>query len=92
MTTQSKVKAERIDLRLSRPTKVVLQQAAAARNKSLSEFLLDSGLAAAAEALADRREFALTARQYDAFVAALDAPARPKPRLRKLLESRSALE
>ncbi|TLZ49211.1 MAG: DUF1778 domain-containing protein [Gammaproteobacteria bacterium] len=57
-----------------------------------SAFILDKGLAAAAETLADRREFPLSARQYDAFVAALDAPSKSRPRLERLLKTPSVLE
>jgi uncharacterized protein (DUF1778 family) len=46
-------------------------------------------LAAAAETLADRREFSLGVKQYDAFVAALDAPAKDHSRLEKLLKTPS---
>lgn len=66
----------RLEIRLPAPTKKVLQRAASSQHKSISAFILDSGLTAAAEALADRREFKLSAQQYDAFVAALDAASR----------------
>jgi uncharacterized protein (DUF1778 family) len=93
MSTQvSKPKEERLELRLTARAKSILRRAASVERKSVSAFVLDKGLAAAAEMLADRREFQLPARQYDAFVAALDAPAKPRPRLRRLLESSSALE
>jgi uncharacterized protein (DUF1778 family) len=71
--------------------KKVLKRVASSQNKSISAFLLDSGLTAAAEALAERREFRLSAKQYDAFVAALDAPSKRKPRLAKLLKTLSAV-
>ena len=67
-------------------------RAADVENKSLSAFLLDKGLEAAAETLAERREFRLGARQYDAFVAALDAPVKPRPRLQALLTTPDVLE
>ena len=38
-----------------------------------------------AEALLDRRYFVLDPERWAAFEAALDAPARPNPRLKKLL-------
>jgi uncharacterized protein (DUF1778 family) len=72
--------------------KALLKRAALAQGKTVSAYVLDSSLAAAAAALADRREFRLTAKQYDAFVAALDAPVKAKPRLDRLLQSRSAIE
>ena len=37
-------------------------------------------------------EFRLNTKHYDAFVAALDAPAKPRPRLEKLLMTPSVLE
>lgn len=42
-------KGERIDIRLSIGAKALLQRAAAERHKTLAEFLVDSGLSAAAE-------------------------------------------
>lgn len=92
MITNRQRKDERIDLRLSGPAKAMLQQAAAVRYKTITEFLLDSGLAAAAEALADRREFLLDEEQWDAFVAVLDSPTEPKPRLEVLLGAKSVFE
>jgi uncharacterized protein (DUF1778 family) len=52
----------------------------------VSEFVLESALARADEALADRRTFGLNAAQ--AFMAALDAPPRPLPDLERLLRER----
>jgi uncharacterized protein (DUF1778 family) len=92
MPSKTALRQERIDLRLTGPAKAVLQRAAAARHKTLSEFLLDSGLAAAAETLADRTEFLLDEEQWQAFVAARDAPEKPKPGLEKLLGTKSVFE
>jgi uncharacterized protein (DUF1778 family) len=70
----------------------MLRRAASVERKTVSAFILDKGLAAAAETLADRREFRLSAKRYDAFVAALDAPPKSRPRLEKLLKTSSVLE
>ena len=72
--------------------KRTLNQAAAAANKTLTEFLLDSGLNAAAAALADRRHFVLDEAAWDAFNAALDAPPADNPRLAALLNRRPPWE
>jgi uncharacterized protein (DUF1778 family) len=77
---------EKLDLRLTPNAKTALQAAAAAQNRSVSEFVLESALARADEALADRRRFGLDAGQWKAFLAALDAPPRPLPRLERLLK------
>lgn len=83
---------DRLEVRLTPKAKSMLKRAASVERKTVSAFILDKGLAAAAETLADRREFSLNARQYDAFVAALEAPAKPRPRLERLLKTSSALE
>jgi uncharacterized protein (DUF1778 family) len=92
MTSMTSRRQERLEVRVTAQAKSLLQRAALARGKTVSAYVLESSLAAAAEALADRQVFRLNARQYDAFVAALDAPARARPRLEKLLRSRSVLE
>jgi len=78
-------RSEKLDLRLTRDAKRALQAAAVSR-RSVSEFVLESALARADETLAGRRSFGLSAAQWDAFHAALDAPARPLPRLERLLK------
>jgi uncharacterized protein (DUF1778 family) len=78
-------RSEKLDLRLTRKAKKTLQAAAAVVHRSVSEFVLESALARADEALADRRSFQLDAARWKAFLAALDAPPRPLPRLKRLL-------
>lgn len=86
------LKSERIDVRTTAAAKDILQRAAAAAQKNVSEFLLDAGLTAAQEALADRRVFVLDSARWRTFLAALDRPVRKKPRLAKLLTVPSVLE
>ncbi len=84
----SPVRSEKVDLRLTPEAKRKLNLAAEVAKRSLSEFVLESALARADETLPDRREFALDAKQWRKFVDALDAPPRPMPRLKKLLNER----
>ena len=79
-------RSEKLDLRLTRQAKRALQAAAAASHRSVSEFVLESALARADEALADRHTFNLNSTQWQAFMAALDAPPRPLPHLERLLK------
>lgn len=79
-------RSEKLDLRLTGDAKRALQAAAAVAHRSVSEFVLESALARADETLADRRTFGLNATQWKAFMAALDAPPRPLPRLERLLK------
>jgi uncharacterized protein (DUF1778 family) len=93
MSTQTaRRKEDRLEVRLTPKAKSLLKRAASVERKTVSAFVLEKGLAAAAETLADRREFRLPARLYDAFLAALDAPAKTRPRLDKLLKLPSVLE
>lgn len=85
MSAVSLSKSERIDVRASAPVKQLLQEAARACHKNVSEFLLDAGVNAANQALADRRHFALNPEQWEEFQKALDRPVKAKPRLKKLL-------
>jgi uncharacterized protein (DUF1778 family) len=92
MTTTTERRSERVDLRMTPSVRQTLQQAAAASNKTLTEFLLDSGLHAAHDTLADRRMFVLDERQWDEFIAVLEAPPADNPRLRALLDRKPAWE
>ena len=83
---------EKLDLRLTASAKRALQVAASAAHRSLSEFVLESAIARAEETLPDRGRFRLSAKQWEAFQAALSAPPRPTPRLRRLLRERTVFE
>ncbi len=90
--TSSPRRSEKLDLRLTPGAKQTLQRAAAAAQRSMSEFVLESALASAAETLADRQSFQLDGEQWEAFVTALDAPPQVHPRLARLLQEPSELE
>ena len=92
MTTVAPPKSERIDVRASAPVKQLLQEAARVSHKNVSEFLLDAGIVAANQTLADRTRFELSPEQWRAFQAALDGPVRSKPKLKKLLTEPGLLD
>ena len=92
MTGSTESRSERVDLRMTPAAKRTLQRAAAVANKTLTEFLLDRGLTAAHETLADRRAFVLDKRQWSEFMARLDAPPADNLRLRALLARKPAWE
>jgi uncharacterized protein (DUF1778 family) len=71
---ETQVRSERVDLRMTPAAKQTLQRAAAVSHKTLTEFLLDSGLDAAVATLADRRVFQLDERDWNEFMAALASP------------------
>lgn len=78
-------KSERIDVRASAPVKQLLQEAARVTHKNVSEFLLDAGIMAANQTLADRTRFELSPEKWLEFQAALDRPVGIQPKLKKLL-------
>ena len=91
ITTANLSKTERIDVRASTVITQLLQDAARASHKNVSEFLLDAGVTAAAQTLADRRQFVLDETQWQAFQEALDPPVQNKARLKRLLREPGVL-
>jgi uncharacterized protein (DUF1778 family) len=92
MATTTLPKTERIDVRASISVKQMLQEAAHASHKSVSEFLLDAGVNAANQTLSDRRHFSLDDAQWEAFEQALDRPVQTKSRLRALINELGVLD
>jgi uncharacterized protein (DUF1778 family) len=90
--TSSPLRSEKLDLRLTPGAKQTLQRAAAAAQRSVTEFVLESALASAAETLADRQSFQLDQERWEVFVNALDAPPQAHPRLERLLREQSLVE
>ena len=68
-------KTGRLDVRVSAPVKQLLSDAVAAAHKSVSEFVLDAGIAAATQLLEERRRFDLPADKWAAVQAALSCKA-----------------
>ena len=85
-------RSEKLDLRLTPAAKKMLHTAAAAARRSVSDFVLESALARAEETLTDRRHFGLNAKQWEAFLTALEAPPRTVPRLERLFQEPSLFE
>jgi uncharacterized protein (DUF1778 family) len=92
MNSSIQSKSARIDVRVSTAVKQLLQEAARACHKNVSEFLLEAGITAANQALANRRHFGLDNVQWEMFQQALDRPVQSKPRLKKLLTQPGVLD
>ena len=88
----AQAKAERVALRLAAADKAHLARAAELQRKSLSDFVLAASREAADLVLNDQTRFVLSAKALREFTAALDAPARDIPALRKLFSAPSVLE
>ena len=91
MTARAR-RTQKLDLRLTPEAKEKIAAAAAVSDSSVSEFVVRSALDRAEETLADQRVFFLDPEQWAAFQAALDAPPRVLPELKKLLERNAPWE
>jgi uncharacterized protein (DUF1778 family) len=72
---------ERIDLRVSAELKTLLSRAASYAGMSLSTFLVSIAADKAQQVVAEHEVMTLSAKDWDSFVAALDAEDRPRPNL-----------
>ncbi|WP_027186593.1 DUF1778 domain-containing protein [Desulfovibrio inopinatus] len=92
MPLRTEPKSELIDIRTTAHVKRLLQEAAAAKSKTVTEFILDVALAEATEIVTEQRLFQLKDTEWTAFQTALDAPTTSKPRLEALLNEPSVFE
>jgi uncharacterized protein (DUF1778 family) len=74
-----------IHIRVPQQTKQLIDSAASAVGKSLSEFVLDSARKHAIDVLLDQRLFILDADKYEAFLSALDHPPPANKALKALM-------
>ena len=81
-----------INLRVSRRDRDLIDRAADALGKNRTEFMLEATRRAAEGALLDRTLFRLSPERFEAFQAALDAPAKPPKALRDLLARKAPWE
>jgi uncharacterized protein (DUF1778 family) len=81
-----------INLRVTRRDRDLIDRAADALGKNRTEFMLEATRRAAEDALLDRSLFRLDSERFNAFQAALDAPAKPSEALRKLMTSKAPWE
>jgi uncharacterized protein (DUF1778 family) len=88
----AKKKEHRFHLRASERDVSTISRAAASTGVSVSAFILESAAERAERTLADQTRFVLSEKQWQAFIEALDQPARHLPRLEKLLREPSILE
>lgn len=74
-----------INLRIEAGTRRLIDDAAALLGKTRTEFMVESARQQAIDVLLDQRLFALEPELHDAFMAALDNPPAPGPKLKALL-------
>jgi uncharacterized protein (DUF1778 family) len=91
-TSPSKnLRSKRIHLRATGRQESLIRSGAEASGTNLTDFILESACLQAEHLLADRREFVVNEKQWRAFLAALDRPAKVNPKLGQLLRDTSGL-
>ncbi len=90
--TPSSLKATKVQLRLRPAQKAVLVRAAQLRQTNLSNFMLEHAYEAAQQVLAEQVDIVMPPAEWEAFCKALDAPPRPIPALKRLLNQASVFD
>lgn len=87
-----RLRAENINLRVSRSQKALIDRAATALGRNRSDFMLETACREAESVLLDRRYFNLPEDEFQRFTAMLDKPPANNPRLARLLRSKAPWE
>ncbi len=82
----------KVQMRMPRRVRDLIDQAAALRGKNRTEFMTDAAYREAQDVLLDQRVFYLDDESWAEFIAKLDAPPRDNPRLRELLSHKAPWE
>src|ERR1700709_1299710 len=85
-------KTTTINLRVSQPTRQLIDAAAAAVGKSRTEFMLESARQHAIDVMVGQHLVVLDPVQHDSFMRVLDNPPPPNARLKKLMLRKSPWE
>ena len=92
LTRKTEKASTRLNLRIALRTKMKMVRAARLQKYSLTDFIIRASEEAADAVLAEQTRFVLSETQWTAFNAALDAPAKEIPALRRLLTKPSVFE
>jgi uncharacterized protein (DUF1778 family) len=82
---KAQLRETKVQLRMRSRHKEVIAKAAELRQTTLTQFMVEHAVNAAQQILADQVHFSLSPAKWNAFRAALDAPPKNLPRLKKLL-------
>lgn len=82
----------RLAVRLTSDQDALIRRAAEVAGISITDFTVEAAVSHARDVLVDRRLFVLDDAAWQEFLAVLDRPVAPKPRLTKLFASESIFE
>ncbi|HVN20305.1 MAG TPA: DUF1778 domain-containing protein [Dongiaceae bacterium] len=91
-TAAKKKRSERLNVRLTEREVRLIRLGAEQRGLNVTDFVLESACTRAEQELSEARRFELTASAWQKFTAALDKPAKSKPRLKRLFSQPSVLD
>ena len=86
MNTAVMPKAERLEARVTRQLKRLIEQAAEIEGRSITDFIVTSAQAAAKQVIQEHTALKLTARDREVFVQAVLNPPKPNARLRQAVQ------
>ncbi len=81
------IKESRLNIRCDSRTRQLLDKAASYVHVSISEFVLSNALASAERVVQEHESITLKPKDFEAFLAALDAPAKPNAALKRAFKS-----
>ena len=84
LSTTDLPRDRRFQLRVTATEETLIKVAAELQGVNVTDFIMRSAYEKAEQALSEQTRFALDEKQWKAFMAALDRPAKTKPRLRRL--------
>lgn len=88
----SALKKQRIDLRLNEDDKSMIEEAAAITNQSISQFMVSTASARAAEVIDQHRRLILNEESWNLVMDALSNPPAPNDRLKRAAKRLQNLE
>jgi uncharacterized protein (DUF1778 family) len=83
--SEAQLRDTKVQLRMRPLQKEVIARAANLKQTTMTNFMIEHAFQAAQQILADQVHFYLSPEKWDEFCAALDAPPKELPALRKLL-------
>lgn len=92
VSATKKKRTERFNVRLSEREARLIRLGAEQRGVNITNFILESACARAAQEIAEARHFELSLKDWQKFTEALDRPVKVKPRLRKLFAESTLLD
>jgi uncharacterized protein (DUF1778 family) len=82
-----KNRTRRLNFRATERQERLIRTGAETRGVSVTDFILESACLQAEHALADKHEFVVSQKQWQAFLEALDRPPRVNPKLARLFSN-----